>query len=277
VPSGWRLWPPSSKASPTSSTNPIHYITGNVAPLRRYGDFLARITTELSDGRARSDDELRALTRFSATKDLAFVREDLARLTSDIGEGARRARLIIGDLQNLTSAGERGIERIDLRRVVQQTVALLGSSVPAGVRVEMDLAPARPVAARAGQLEQVLVNLTDNALRAVRDGGVIRLSVGEADGRVFVKVTDTGVGMTAEAKRQAFEPFFTTRPAGEGSGLGLAIVASIVRAHHGTIAISSEPGSGTEVEVQLPLDADPFVQAELADAAPTTEPTAYRG
>jgi signal transduction histidine kinase len=246
--------------------NPINYIAGNMAPLRRYGDFLTRVAMDLSDGRARGAEELRALTRFSATKDLAFVREDLARLTSDIGEGARRAHLIIGDLQSLTSAAERGIERVDLHHVVRQTVALLRPSVPSGARVEIDLAPARFVTARAGQLEQVLVNLTDNALRAVGDGGVVRLAVGEIEGHVFVKVTDTGVGMTAEVSRQAFEPFFTTRAAGDGSGLGLAIVASIIRAHHGTVAISSEPGRGTEVEVRLPLRADTLLQAELAQA-----------
>jgi signal transduction histidine kinase len=69
-----------------------------------------------------------------------------------------------------------------------------------------------------------------------------------------VKVDDDGPGMTEEVKRLAFEPFFTTRAAGEGSGLGLAIVASIVRAHHGTITLMSEPGRGTRVELRLPLD-----------------------
>ena len=69
--------------------------------------------------------------------------------------------------------------------------------------------------------------------------------------------------MNAEVKRQAFEPFFTTRPAGEGSGLGLAIVASIVRGHRGTATIKSEHGKGTEVELRLPLEADLLSAADL--------------
>ena len=235
-----------------------------MAPLRRYGEFLTHVATQLSDGRARSADELRALTHLGERKDLAFVSEDLARLTADIGEGARRAQLIITDLQSLTSAAQRGVERVDLHRVVRQTITLLRPQVPPGVHLEADLTPASTLTARAGQLEQVLVNLTDNAVRAVGERGLVRLFVGEAEGQVVIKVTDDGPGMTPDVKRQAFEPFFTTRLAGEGSGLGLAIVASIVRAHHGTVTITSEDGNGTEVEVRLPLRADLVIEAERA-------------
>jgi two-component system, NtrC family, sensor kinase len=236
--------------------NPINYIAGNMAPLRRYCEFVTRIATELSDGRVRTADELRALTLLADRKDLAFVSEDLARLTADIGEGARRAQLIITDLQSLTSAAQRGVERVDLHRVVRQTISLLQPQVPPGVRLEAELSPVSPLTARAGQIEQVLVNLTDNAVRAVGQRGVVRLYVGESEGQAVVKVTDDGPGMTADVKRQAFEPFFTTRPAGEGSGLGLAIVASIVRAHQGTVTIASDHGKGTQFELRLPLGAD---------------------
>jgi two-component system, NtrC family, sensor kinase len=242
--------------------NPINYIAGNMAPLRRYCEFVTRVATELSDGRARTADELRALTLLAERKDLAFVSDDLARLTADIGEGARRAQLIITDLQSLTSAAQRGVERVDLHRVVRQTISLLQPQVPPGVRLEAELEPVSPLTARAGQIEQVLVNLTDNAVRAVGQRGVVRLYVGESEGQAVVKVTDDGPGMTADVKRQAFEPFFTTRAAGEGSGLGLAIVASIVRAHRGTVTIASDHGKGTQFELRLPLGADLTLEAE---------------
>lgn len=90
----------------------------------------------------------------------------------------------------------------------------------------------------------------------------MHLYVGESEGQAIVKVTDDGPGMTAEVRRQAFEPFFTTRPAGEGSGLGPAIVASIVRAHRGTIAIASNHGKGTEIELRLALGSDLTLEAE---------------
>ena len=82
-------------------------------------------------------------------------------------------------------------------------------------------------------------------------------------GKVVLKVTDNGTGMSADVKRQAFEPFFTTRSPGEGSGLGLAIVASIVRAHEGSLTLTSEIGKGTEIELRLPVKAGLLVEAEL--------------
>jgi signal transduction histidine kinase len=234
--------------------NPINYIAGNIAPLRRYCEFLTLAATELSDGRARTPSELFKLTHLTEQKDLSFVADDLSRLTADIGEGARRAHLIISDLQSLTTAAQRGVEQVNLYHVVRQTISLLDPGVPPGVRLEADLASSPTLRAHAGQLEQVLVNLTDNALRAVGEKGTVRIYVGEVEGHAVVTVSDDGPGMTAEVRRQAFEPFFTTRAAGEGSGLGLAIVASIVRAHHGTVTLTSDPGKGTAVEVRLPLD-----------------------
>jgi signal transduction histidine kinase len=239
--------------------NPINYIAGNIAPLRRYCEFLTRAATELSDGRARTPADLLRLTHLTESKDLSFVADDLSRLTADIGEGARRAHLIISDLQSLTTAAQRGVEQVNLHRVVRQTISLLDPGVPPGVNLEAELTSVPTLPAHAGQLEQVLVNLTDNALRAVGEKGTVRIYVGQAEGHAVVKVTDDGPGMSADVKRQAFEPFFTTRAAGEGSGLGLAIVASIVRAHHGTIHLASDPGKGTQVELRLPLDSRLFV------------------
>lgn len=248
--------------------NPIGYIAGNMAPLRRYCDFLVRVATDLSDGRPRSPGELEQLTRLAPEKDLKFVATDLARLTGDVGEGARRAKLIIGDLQSLTAASQRGVEQVDLGRAIGQTLALLQPRKGPGVSIVTDLSPVPLLTARAGQLEQVLVNLVDNALRAVGDQGTIRVGL-TADGeRVRLSVADDGPGMTPEVRRQALEPFFTTRAPGEGSGLGLAIVAAIVRGHRGTLTLKSQPGHGTEVVAELPLVSDLVDAAEVGMVAP---------
>ena len=244
--------------------NPIGFIAGNVPVLRRYCDFLAAAASALSDGKPRSASELRALTELTPSKDLSFVIHDLSRMTDDITEGARRARLIISDLQDLTATSQRAVEEIDLHRVVRQSLALLAPRLGASIRVETELGPIPRLAARAGQLEQVLVNLLDNAIRAVGPSGTIRVHVGLDGSDVRLSVSDDGAGMSEEVRRQAFEPFFTTRAAGEGSGLGLAIVASIVRGHRGTIEVRSAPGQGTEVTIRLPAVADASAVAELA-------------
>jgi signal transduction histidine kinase len=247
--------------------NPIGFIAGNVPLLRKYCDFLARAAAALADGREHSEDELHTLTQYSGRKDLRFVIEDLSRMTSDIAEGARRAQLIISDLQNLTAASQRALEEVDLHRIVRQSLALLGPRVPPSIRIETALEPVPPLHARAGQLEQVTVNLLDNAIRALPSGGTIRVRTAREGDEVVLSVNDDGIGMTDDVRRQACEPFFTTRAAGEGSGLGLAIVASIVRGHHGTLEIRSAPGQGSEITIRLPAATDAVTLAELAAPA----------
>jgi two-component system NtrC family sensor kinase len=237
--------------------NPINVVAGNMAPLARYSAFLVRVATQLASGRPHSAEELQRLTQLAERKDLAFVARDLTRLTSDIDDGARRALLIIRDLQSLTWAVERGLEEVDLERVVHGTVAALQSRVPARVQINTYVERVTGLRTRAGQLDQVLINLLDNALRAVSEvGTTVAIDVRAEAGQMVLSVTDDGVGMTADVRAQALEPFFSTRGAGEGSGLGLAIVASIVRGHAGALTLESEVGAGTRVEIRLGLEAE---------------------
>jgi len=115
---------------------------------------------------------------------------------------------------------------------------------------ELDEVP--PVTASTQQLEQVLGNLLDNALRAVPSRGTIRVRLARDQAAVRLEVRDDGAGMSDEVRRRAAEPFFTTRPS--GTDLGLSIVQSIVGSLKGTLAIDSAPGAGTTVTVTLPLD-----------------------
>jgi len=101
-------------------------------------------------------------------------------------------------------------------------------------------------------LRQIVWNLSRNALQAMPDGGELEISADRKNGRVILTWRDTGVGMTEEVRRQAFEPFVTTRPG--GTGLGLAVVYAAVAEHRGSITIDSKPGGGTLVTVDLPAD-----------------------
>jgi two-component system sensor histidine kinase PilS (NtrC family) len=100
-------------------------------------------------------------------------------------------------------------------------------------------------------LRQVFWNLSRNALQAMPDGGELEISAARENGRVVLRWRDNGVGMTEEIRRQAFEPFVTTKPG--GTGLGLAVVYAAVAEHNGTVSIDSAPGSGTTVTVELPV------------------------
>jgi signal transduction histidine kinase/ligand-binding sensor domain-containing protein len=237
--------------------NPINFVRGNLEVLRRYAEFLLGIALELADGRPRSELELRALMQLSPKKDLGFVARDLVKVIDDVVEGARRAGLIVSDLQALTPSPRRALEEVDLKQIAERTVRLMSSRMREGTSLEGDFEEVPRLVARSGELEQVLVNLTDNAIRALGGTGRVTVRVKVEGREIVVSVKDDGCGMSPDTKARALDPFFTTRPAGEGSGLGLSIVASIVRSHHGRIEIASEEGRGTEVVLRFPVDAPP--------------------
>jgi signal transduction histidine kinase len=232
--------------------NPLSFIAGNVRPLRRYAEHLLRAARTLADGHPRERAEARAVLDYGPKRrDLAWLERDVQSLLGDLDEGSRRAKLIVGDLQNLTSGAQRSLETVDLRRVIAQTQSIVQPRL-AGVDATFQTGEAPEVIARAGQLEQALLNLVDNALRALDGAGALEVGAVAEDDHVRVWVRDSGPGMSDEVRTRALEPFFTTRAAGDGHGLGLAIVASIVRNHRGELHLESTPGEGTLAWFRVP-------------------------
>lgn len=151
--------------------------------------------------------------------------------------------------------------RTDVRGPIAKVVELLRYEAERKkLNVVVNVDDAVPeVIGDADQIEQVLVNLVLNAIDATADGGQITVVAGPdpRDGKsVRIRVANTGHGIPAENLHSVFDPFFTTKKRGHGTGLGLVIVDQIVRDHGGRLAIDSEPGRGTVVDVFIPGAAD---------------------
>ncbi len=146
-------------------------------------------------------------------------------------------------------------EEIDLRGLLEEVVGFLGREAEyRNIQIEVELrGNPPPIVSDRGQLQQVFLNLLNNAVGAVQDGGKIRL-VGEkvSDNRVAVTVADDGMGIPEENLNRIFEPFFTTKE-GSGTGLGLSITYGIVTKLGGELSVESEVGEGTQFRVELPL------------------------
>ena len=152
-------------------------------------------------------------------------------------------------------------QEISLRQLVEQTAELQRAGFAPGEagkpRLLLDLAEDVPlVQADYGQLQQVLLNLLQNARQAMESSGLgsaIGVRTGlTPSGQVQWEVWDDGPGIPREIQSRIFEPFFTTKPAGSGSGLGLAIVQSFVRQHGGTVTFFSRAPSGSRFLMTLP-------------------------
>ncbi len=185
----------------------------------------------------------------------------------EIRTAARRASALTAQLLAFGRKQVRQIQVTTLDALVVDLENVLRSLVREEVQLELDLqsAPWR-VEVDPNQLQQVLVNLATNARDAMPHGGSLcvattRVELGPEEARaigvasgafVRLSVTDTGVGMSAQTRDRALEPFFTTKAAGFGTGLGLASVYGIIEQSHGGLQIRTAPGRGTEIRVYLP-------------------------
>jgi signal transduction histidine kinase len=201
-----------------------------------------------------------------------------------IEQAAERAAYLTKQLLAYAGKARFVMERVDIRKMVQETVALFEASAQKniGVVVETDAVPS-VVEADAGELRQVLMDLLRNAAEAIGEAhGTIRVRMGIRDienpaaegfpvagemapGRyVSLKVSDTGAGMDEAVQAKIFEPFFSTKFLGRG--LGLAAVAGIVRAHNWGLRVESAPGKGSRFELVLGAEAAVPKQTEPAPA-----------
>jgi two-component system, NtrC family, sensor kinase len=146
-------------------------------------------------------------------------------------------------------------KEVDLNELVEEVVGLLSQkSRWATVTLETALDPARPrVKASPSELQQVILNLMNNAVDAMgKGGGVVTVTTKLVGGKVQLMVSDTGEGIPAALLPRIFDPFFTTKPVGHGTGLGLSICYGIVDKLGGEITVRSEVGQGTAFAVSLP-------------------------
>jgi hypothetical protein len=178
------------------------------------------------------------------------------RRLSTIVDQAFRARDMIGGLMVFARPPKPRLADIDLHEVVRPVVeAVRPLADTRGVRLEYS-PPPMPLLVRvdAAQIGEALRALAMNAFEAVEDGGrvVIAAAGGAGDRCHRIEITDDGRGMDADVARRAFDPFFSGRDAGRGIGLGLPKALRLIESNGGTIDLSSRPGRGTRVLVELP-------------------------
>jgi two-component system NtrC family sensor kinase len=164
---------------------------------------------------------------------------------------------IVKNLLQFSRQTKTNLEPTDLNEIICQSVRLVQHKIDLmGVETQLHLDDAcRHVTCDAQQIKQAMVALLINACEAMRPGeGRLLISLRSLPDQqaVEIRITDNGVGMDEETRRQIFEPFFTTKEQGKGVGLGLAVVYGIITNHAGEIEVESAPGSGTTFIIRLP-------------------------
>ncbi|MGD2046114.1 MAG: ATP-binding protein [Gemmatimonadota bacterium] len=189
-------------------------------------------------------------------------------LATDIERAATRISDLVGAIKRFTHMDNlAGPESVDVEPGLRDTLRVIASkSKSKGATVSLDIAPDLPcVRANGGELNQIWLNLIDNALDAINEGGRIDIRAELELDHVVVRVVDDGPGIPPEVLPHIFDPFVTTKPPGQGTGLGLEIALRLARSYQGDITVESEPGR-TEFAVSLPLDEAKEAGAEGDDA-----------
>ncbi len=178
------------------------------------------------------------------------------RLAAEIESAASRISKLVAAVKRFTYMDQAAVpEPVDIGQGLSDTIAVLGAKARQKfVGVTLDVPPMLPtVLSVGGELNQVWLNLIDNALDAVPERGHVAITVTLESHFVVVRVVDDGPGIPVEIREKIFEPFFTTKPVGAGTGLGLEIAWQLVQRHKGEINVLSQPGR-TEFAVSLPAE-----------------------
>ncbi len=217
------------------------------------------VTIEMLDALANAtsgntlDAALRWIASGCATHSLAI----------DIERAATRIYELVAAVKNFTYMDKlAGPESVDIEAGLRDTIRVVASKARSKrAAITLEVEPNLPRAyATGGELNQVWLNLVDNALDAISDSGRVDVSARHELDRIVVRVIDDGPGIPQDIAPWIFDPFFTTKPPGQGTGLGLDVTRRLVRRYNGDISFDSRPGR-TEFRVSLLIEKPGAAQA----------------
>ena len=229
--------------------NPISFLLGNVHAMLRY---TTRIKQYLEAVHAGASHESLATLREELRID--HILKDLAPLLDGAIEGAERTRDIVDGLKRFSATDRNENVKFNLSEIIERSVHWVTRATPAKFRVDKDLPIDLPVMGSPGQMQQVIINLIQNAADATdhQIDPILEVSAREENGDIIVLFRDNGSGIAAEALDKMFDPFYTTKPVGKGTGLGLSISYGIIERHGGKLSASNLPQGGAEFMLRLP-------------------------
>lgn len=237
--------------------NPINFVSSNISPLKRDLKELKALCIHYKDLHGATDltKKLQEIDAFTKEIDPEFLYGEIETLIGGIEEGADRTKQIVMGLRNFSRIDEDEFKAADIHEGIESTLMLLRNKIKNRIEVIKNFGQIPEIECIPGKLNQVLMNILNNAAEAIGEKGRITIttSLEEQTNKVRVSIRDDGPGMPHSVKNRIFEPFYTTKAIGKGTGLGLAISYGIIEKHRGKIDVTSELGKGSEFILTLPL------------------------
>ena len=214
--------------------NPLAFVSNNVYTIQRAVQQVADAAASLLPGNAVSKLE-KARARLVETR-----------------QGLDRIEELVTNLRTFSRLDEGEFKTVDVHESIDSVLLFLRHRMADRIELVKDYGPDAMLSCYGGQLNQVIMNVTANAVDAIEDEGTITITTAVEDGMFRIAVRDTGKGIPEAVRSHVFDPFFTTKDVGEGTGLGLSIAYGIVEAHHGSLECHSREDDGTEFVISIP-------------------------
>ena len=236
--------------------NPIGFILSNLRIAQEYVEQVQRFgTTLLNMGDAT------AARQVWGKAELDAVLEDFPQLLHESVDGASRISKIVADLRTVTDLEQSKETLGDINQLIRTSCQLCMASHGSEINLVLQLGELPLTYCYPDQLSQAWLHLLLNATQSCVTSTDSDLGIGSEihivtrceQNEIVIQISDNGCGIPADVLPRVFEPFYTTREVGQGTGLGLSVCRDIILAHGGHIEINSQPGTGTTVELTLPV------------------------
>lgn len=239
----------------------------HIAKLASIGELAAGIGHEINNPLMVAQANLKNLHNHLPQDPVAI------RLQNKIDEALKTIETVVSALRTYSRSEKQELKAIDVNQSITGAVAMVQDYMAGeGVTIALDLGPEVFINATNVKIQQILINLLDNARDAIvesADGSQILITTRRKGDRLELIVADNGAGISPEVEKQIFNAFFTTKPEGQGTGLGLSLVANIVYELNGSISLQTELGVGTAFLIGLPLTSAPLEKSGEAVSVPT--------
>ncbi|AVH73856.1 GAF domain-containing sensor histidine kinase [Nostoc sp. 'Lobaria pulmonaria (5183) cyanobiont'] len=245
--------------------NPISFIYGNITYVTEHTENLFKLLRFYQKQYPKATGEIQ---KQAAAVDLDFISDDLPKILTSMKMGAERISQLVLSLRSFSRLDETGMKPVDLHEGIDSTLLILQHRLQPqtnsfAIEVVKEYGELPPVLCYAAQMNQVFMNILNNAIDALEKSATsrkiidnpkicIRTEIIEGN-TILIWIADNGCGIPEIVRSRIFEPFFTTKQPGQGTGLGLSISYQIiVEKHGGQLKYVSESGNGSEFCIQIP-------------------------
>ncbi|MBD2523896.1 ATP-binding protein [Nostoc sp. FACHB-133] len=247
--------------------NPVSFIAGNIRYANQYINDLLDLIAVFQEQYPQINPTIEAKIK---SIELEYLCDDLPKLMASMSTGSERITDIVLGLRNFSRLDEAKIKSVDIHEGIDNTLMILNHQLTLlnklpDIQIVKDYGHLPKISCYANQLNQVFMNIINNAIYALKDNmqywqsatkiPTIQIKTLVVDNeRLLISIKDNGPGMKSEIQEQIFNPFFTTKPVGQGTGLGLSISHQIiVEKHQGKLNCISALGKGTEFQIEIPI------------------------